>query len=134
MKYILPLPPSINQTYGIGGFGKTVMYKRKPVKDWETTAGWEIKHQYMKLKKTKLEVYPLSGDVQMEIHWFYRINRDIDAGLKVLLDLFQKQNIYLNDRQVRKITNMTIERDSKNPRVEVELCEIKKEVDTHNES
>ena len=117
MKFTLPLPPCINQTYGVSRNGYQAMFKKRPVKNWEFVAGWEVKRQW----KGK----PLDGPVSLEIHWFYKNDRDIDAGLKVLLDLFQKQSVYLNDGQVRRITNMTIDEDKKNPRVEVEINEIK---------
>lgn len=118
MKFTLPLPPSINRTYGVGQRknGTSAMYKQKKATDWETEAGWTI--------RTKHHGKPLEGPVQLEIAWFYNVDRDIDAGLKLLLDLLQKQQVYLNDRQVRRITNMTIAQDKENPRVEVEINEI----------
>lgn len=96
------------------------MYKNSKATDWETEAGWVIRSKW----RTK----PLEGPVELEIAWFYRVDRDIDAGLKLLLDLLQKQQVYLNDRQVRKITNMTIQEDKKNPRVEVTIKNYEKTV------
>lgn len=117
MKFVLPLPPSINQTYGVSRNGEHPMYKRKEVKDWEFTAGWEIKRQYPGLIELK-------GPVKIGITWYYRTDRDIDAGFKVLLDLLQRQRVYINDRQVRKIMYVDIFEDKKNPRVEVEVYEM----------
>lgn len=118
MKFTLPLPPSINQTYGVNRNAEHPMYKRKSVKDWEFTAGWDIKRSMIGAPKT------ITGPVSVGITWFYDIDRDIDAGLKVLLDLFQKQRIYKNDRQVRKITHIDILEDRDNPRVEIEIYEL----------
>lgn len=115
MKFTLPLPPGINRTYGVSTTREHAMYKRKPVKDWEFTAGWEIKRQYAGQVETYTE------PVKMGIHWYYKYNRDIDAGLKVLLDLFEKQQIYENDRLVREIMYIRITKDTKHPRVEVEV-------------
>jgi len=121
MKFTLPLPPSINQTYGVNRNAEYPMYKRKSVKDWEFTAGWEIKRQYIEIRKTKLGVYPFGGDVQVGITWFYKTDRDIDAGIKVLFDVLEKQQVILNDRQIRRITHVDIYPDYKNPRVEIEI-------------
>ena len=114
MKLILPMPPSINQTYGISRFS---MYKRKPVKDWERTAGYEI------LSQRKCSKDPFTGSVIVNIEWYYNAERDIDAGIKVLLDLFQKMNIYLNDSQVHEL-HVTKCQDTMKPRVEAEINEI----------
>lgn len=118
MNIVLPLPPGINRTYGVGinRSGSSVMYKNTSAKLWEEEAGWTLKKVWHEK--------PMEGPVEMEIHWFYKDDRDIDAGLKLLLDLFQKQGVYLDDRQVRKITNMTIDEDRTNPRVEVTINKI----------
>lgn len=115
MKFTLPLPPSINRTYGVNRNAEFPMYKRKVVKDWEFTAGWDIKRHMVGKPAT------FTGPVKMGITWYYDIDRDIDAGLKVLLDLFQKQLIYKNDRQVREISYIRMVQDRENPRVEVEV-------------
>lgn len=119
MKFTLPMPPSINQTYGVSRTAEHPMFKRKVVKDWEFTAGWEIKRQYPGEPKTIL------GEVAVSITWYYDIDRDIDAGLKVLLDLFQRHRIYKNDRQIRMIKYIDIYQDKENPRVEVIIEELK---------
>lgn len=79
-----------------------------------------MRQQTMKMRS----LLPFIGEVQLEIAWYYKEDRDIDAGLKLLLDLLQKQQVYFDDRQVRRITNMTIQPDPKNPRVEVTINEI----------
>ena len=119
MKFTLPLPPPINQTYGVNRNSNNPLYKRQPVKDWEEEAGWAVKIQQGSQKGTKT----FTGPVRMSIYWYIAHGRDIDAGLKVLLDLFQKQQVYLNDRQVKKITHMEVVEDKINPRCEVELYE-----------
>lgn len=118
MKFILPLPPGINNTYGLSNSGYAGMYKKKVARDWEDEAGWEIKRQYPGIKTCL-------NDMKIGIIWFYKYERDIDAGFKILLDLFQKQRVYKNDRQVRKVMYIDMVKDVKNPRVEVELLIIK---------
>jgi Holliday junction resolvase RusA-like endonuclease len=117
MKFTLSMPPSINNTYAVSRGGKIPFYKKRPVRDWEYDAGWEIKRQWIGRKT------PKNGSIAMTINWFYQRNRDIDAGIKVLLDLFQKQRVYLNDSQIRQMM-VTKEQDVKNPRVEVTIDEI----------
>lgn len=119
MNFILPLPPGINRTYGINTKSEgNPMYKKPRVRNWEDDAGFEVLRQ---LTPEMKKLIPLKGDVEMGIRWYYKYNRDIDAGLKVLLDLFEKQNVYLNDRQVRRFKYYEIFRDPKHPRVEVEI-------------
>lgn len=118
MKFILPMPPGINKTYGVTSAGNHHMYKHKVVRDWEETAGWEVKRQ------NSFHRAVFSGPVQVGIKWFYKRDRDIDSGIKVLFDLFERQGIYRNDRQIRKVTYIDIEQDKNNPRVEVEISEM----------
>lgn len=118
MKFTLSLPPSINQTYGVNRVTPNPMFKRKGAKNWEHLAGQEIMIQTSGNRKV------FEGPVKMGITFYYKIDRDIDAGLKILLDLFQKQNVYTNDRQVRKIMYIDIFEDKENPRVEVEIYEL----------
>jgi Holliday junction resolvase RusA-like endonuclease len=119
MKLVLSLPPGINKTYGVNPESKVnKVYKRRVATDWEETAGYEIINQTAKSKTIFL------GDVDVGIKWFYKYNRDIDSGLKILLDLFQKQHIYLNDRQVKRISYIELHKDLLNPRVEVEINEL----------
>jgi Holliday junction resolvase RusA-like endonuclease len=118
MKFILPMPPSINQTYGVNRDKVDPLYKKKPVRDWEEEAG------YMILEQNRGFKMGFKGVVEVGIDWFYKIDRDIDAGIKVLLDLLQKQRIVLNDRQIRRITHVDIKPDPKNPRVEITIDEM----------
>lgn len=115
MKFILPLPPSINRTYGIGN-GR--MYKRAGVREWEEEAGWS-----MVQSRVEKQFDTLTGPVRVCITWFFKINRDIDASIKVLLDLLEKHRVYENDKQVREL-QIKIFEDKKSPRVEVEIYEI----------
>jgi Holliday junction resolvase RusA-like endonuclease len=117
MKFILSIPPSINQTYGTSRSGKIPFYKKRPVRDWEWTAGWEVKRQRVGRKE------PLLGNVSMRVIFSYSRDRDIDNGLKVLLDLFQKQRVYLNDKQIVLLTVVKYQ-NIKVPMVEVEIDEL----------
>lgn len=115
MKFILPMPPTLNRTYGVGN-GK--MYKNKTAKEWEEEAGFVI------LTQRKGKHLPLEGKISFGITWFYEYDRDIDAGLKILLDLFEKQSVVKNDRQFRKCEYIDIFEDVDNPRVEVLINEM----------
>lgn len=98
MKFILPMPPSINQTYGVNRGKAEPLYKKPKVREWENEAGWIVKQQLM-----HESVRTYYKDVYMYVDFHCKIDRDIDAGIKVLLDLFQKQGIYLNDIQIIKL-------------------------------
>ena len=113
MKFTLPMPPGINRTYGINVDSKSPMYKKKRARDWEKEAGYTIIRQWPGRRD------PMQGPVKVGIHWYYKYNIDIDAGLKILLDLLQKMRVYEDDRQVRKIMFIDIDPDPENPRVEV---------------
>lgn len=116
-KFVLPLPPPINQTYG--GNNEGGLYKKKLATDWEEEAGWIAKMQW---KSPKIPFV----HCQIGIHFFYRNDRDIDAGIKILLDLFQSIGLYLNDKAVRRFTHVDISEDKIDPRVEVEISEFVK--------
>ena len=122
MNFTLPLPPSINKTYGVSRFGASAMYKKTVVKEWETKAGWEIKQQLLKLGVKKKQL-PYKGKIRMDVTWYFLRNRDIDSGIKVLLDFLEDYNIYENDQQIVEV-KMKKEFDATNPRVEVliEMC------------
>jgi Holliday junction resolvase RusA-like endonuclease len=74
------------------------MYKRQVVKDWEEAAGWEIKKQH-----AQSSLIDKDKDICVYIDWFLERNRDIDSGIKVLLDLFQKQKVYDDDMKITKL-------------------------------
>lgn len=84
------LPPAINRMYKTtrqGGF-----YKTQEAKTWETTAGYQIMQQK--------PLRDLTGDIYVGIEMFFSRDRDVDSSVKVVLDLLQKQSIYVNDSQV----------------------------------
>lgn len=119
MKFILSMPPSINRTYGVNRNSRHPLFKKQIVRDWEDQAGWDILKQ---IKRRREDIkFPLLCPVRVGVVWFYDHNRDIEAGLKVLLDVFQKMNVYKNDRQVREIEHILIFEDKANPRVEVTI-------------
>lgn len=109
---VLPLPPSLNQTYKIG---KGRFYKNKEAKEWEREAGWEIKKQWKKK--------PLRGRIYLCVWWFFSRERDIGSGMKILEDLLQTQQVYLNDNQIYH-EHIYKDFDIVSPRVEVEVVEL----------
>lgn len=117
MKFILSLPPSINATYGVNRNQSQPVFKKQEVRDWEEKAGYEILSQTPPQLKE-----PLLGDIGMIVN-FYSSGRDIDAGLKVLLDLFQRQRVYKNDNQVKEL-HVHLNDPLGEEKVEVELSEI----------
>ncbi len=118
LNFTLPMPPGINRTYGVNLTGKRHLYKKEEVKDWEHEAGQQVMLQWRGRRE------PFTGDVEIQIHFYYLHDIDIDASLKVLLDLLQKQGVYKNDRQVRRISGIDITQDIINPRVNVTIEEF----------
>lgn len=124
MKFILPIPPSINATYGVSGFNyknNSRMYKKAIATDWENKAGWELKLQINKMGMSKR--LPLISNIKINVDYFYLKNRDWDAGNKILCDLLEKMQVYKNDMQiveacVRKFA------DPGDPRVEIEVLSV----------
>lgn len=123
MKFSLPIPPSINRTYGVSGsFKDTRFYKKAIATDWEKEAGWLLKTQIQKNGyKRKL---PFLGDIRVEITYYYSRNRDWDAGNKILCDLLEHGGVYKNDMQIVEAQVKKFS-DPGNARVEVEVAEIK---------
>lgn len=114
------MPPGINRTYGVSTTGDRHLYKKEKATDWEYEAGQQVMIQWRGGRK------PFPDQVQVGLHFYYKHDIDIDAGLKIVLDLLQKQGVYINDRQVRRITGIDIDEDASNPRVEVTVAEFER--------
>lgn len=105
----LPFPVLINKTYKTSSTGGR-FYKDQSAKDWEVEAGWEIKRQWSEK--------PFEGDVIVVLTFYYKNDPDIDGGIKITLDLLQRQRVYINDKQVVTLL-VAKHKDSKYPRLEV---------------
>src|SRR3990167_2048840 len=107
-KIILSLPPSVNQQFG-GGGGR--FYKSEKAKDWFDAAGFDVLVQWGERNGE------LKGKVRLFIYWFFKRERDIDSGLKPLLDVLTGI-VYQDDKQVTEV-NMRKYSDKEDPRVEI---------------
>jgi Holliday junction resolvase RusA-like endonuclease len=112
MQITLPLPPSINGTYRTYN-NRT--YKTHLARAWENEAGWEIKGIYKPIHNS-------DKNLSVKLDFYFDRERDIDSGIKILLDLLQT-SIYKNDKQIKELT-VTKNSDKKNPRVEVQITEL----------
>ena len=106
---ILPLPPTLNHTYNIAN---SRLYKNPLVKVWEQEAGFKV---MMTMKRRK----PFLGPVEAFLTMFLVRDRDIDSSLKLILDILQKQGVYLNDRQVEALH--VFKRKDPDPRIELQV-------------
>ncbi len=88
MNFIFPLPETTNQAYRSG---RGHWYKSEKAQSWENKILWELKK--LRLKSTK-------GTIRVEIIFYVKRDRDIDGGIKPILDILAKGNLYENDRQV----------------------------------
>jgi Holliday junction resolvase RusA-like endonuclease len=113
MIFTIELPVPTNRAYATN---RGRWYKTDECKAWEEKAGWTIKQSW----KEK----PLEGHVIVSI-WFMFENdrRDIDGGIKSVLDLLQRQGVYKNDRLV---WNMDVHKriDKEFPRCVVEVNKL----------
>ena len=118
--FVLPMPPALNSTYRVNTDPKAErkLYKKKTARDWEKEAG------YMILDQWKGSRVPFEGSVSMDISFYCTHDRDIDAGLKILLDVFAKQRVYIDDKQIKRLV-VTIEKITKGSRVEVLIDSLK---------
>ena len=112
MKYILPLPPTINHYLAPrrgGGY-----YKTAEAKAWENEVGWLMK-KCEKFGKCKVEVF---------IEYYFKDDRsDVSNRTKILHDLLQAIGIVDNDKQI--YANHEFKAiDRKNPRVEIEIYKL----------
>ena len=108
----LPLPPPINQTYGIGN---RRMYKTDKAKEWENLAGYIL----LPLRPKN----PMKGRLCAKFTMFLKWDRDLDSSLKLLFDLMQKMRFYVNDSQIDEMRIKKV-KDKENPRLEIEIKEI----------
>ena len=110
MKYILPMPPSVNAMYRRNprGFG---MYKTPEAKMWIENCKHKIRRKN-----------PLKGKIDLSVQFYFAREADIDNRLKPLLDLLQEVHIVENDKQVYSLV-VTKDFDKQNPRVELEVME-----------
>lgn len=110
MIYTLPMPPSINATYR-SGIGNR-WYKAPTARSWESLA-WGVIMASGKLKT-------ILGGVEVAIYMYCKRDRDIDSGIKIVLDLLEKARIIKNDRQVLKL-DVYKDYDPDRPRCEVSV-------------
>lgn len=108
----LPIPPLLNRLYRVSG---KRLYKSKLDNRFRADVFYLAHEAKIKPTDKKLELF---------LYWFREANRgDIDSILKSLLDALEGI-LYLNDKQVQKIT---VEKllDKNNPRVELVAFEYK---------
>lgn len=117
-KAILQLPPPINQTYKAvysSRLKRTVFFSSYPAKKWKKESQ-EILNLYP--SKTLFE-----GDVKLLVRWYFKNKRrDIDSGLKLLMDCLQG-TIIKNDNQIKSL-KVHKEVSKEDPRVLIKLYSI----------
>ncbi len=116
MRYNLPLPPPLNQTYRAAyrpSLGRTAFFMDSKASSWKQAA-----QVLLKLKCRKL----IEGNVEVFVYWFLKRDRDCDAGLKLVLDALQG-TVITNDSQVTAL-HASKEKVSGEPCCQVEVNEI----------
>ena len=109
MKLKLSIPVGINQLYKSTKHG---WYKDQKAVDWQEEAVWEILLQGKRQEKPTGEI--------VRITWFFsdKRRRDIDSGLKLLLDTLVKANILTDDSVIKRLEVTKAETEVKN------YCEV----------
>lgn len=88
-------------------------------KSWKNQALKSIRAGYLEGPRI------IEDDLEVTVHWYLKYNRDIDGGIKLLLDTFE--GIWFkNDNQI-KILHIFKTKDKDNPRVEIEVLPIEKQ-------
>lgn len=89
MEYKLPVPPPLNSVYrSTFQGGKPRTYKSKEAKLYQEEIAWTLKRET-----------PLEGPVKLVLFFAFKRDRDIDSGLKVLLDSLSGY-LYVDDKQI----------------------------------
>lgn len=108
--FTLEIPPSVNRIWRT---------------DFKSGRVFKTKDAYQYARDVRLLVPRniIEGHVALVLRFYFKTTaRDIDSGLKTLLDALQGR-IYADDKQVAVLTVYKL-KDSKNPRVEVEARPI----------
>jgi Holliday junction resolvase RusA-like endonuclease len=92
-RLLLPVPPSTNNLFRNGSHGGR--YKTKAYKAWLTEACWEIK-----LQRPPTLHPPLRTCLRVLIEAPLGPNRDIDNGLKAVLDVLTTMGVYADDKLI----------------------------------
>lgn len=99
VKFIIPYPPSINALYKAGG-GKFWMDKKG--KDYKFSVYTHVKKL---MAFYKWEPFNINENICVELNQYPVTShrRDVDAGIKIMLDSLQISGIFENDIQVKKL-------------------------------
>jgi Holliday junction resolvase RusA-like endonuclease len=109
MIFTLPLPETTNHAYATS---RGRWYKTQKAANWEKEAGLIIMQSW--------RGKPIDREVVVIIKFYLKRDRDIDGGIKPVLDLLQRLRVYENDRQVKNLWVYKLE-DKEWPRCEVSL-------------
>lgn len=106
----LPLPPSANRYWR---YGRGRVYPSPEAEQYKQTVA---------RLGLAAQVRPFRGPCRLTVlrFWFASRRRDIDSGIKVLLDALQGV-AYVNDRQIEAVPGWEREIDRDNPRVVVRV-------------
>ena len=119
-KLTLPLPPSVNAAFTFNPYIHALAHTRA-AKTYLEVEAWTV-NAYCR----KHEIDPIEDYREIKL-WFYlrRKNSDSHNYKKLLFDVLQKGGLFKDDRYILDNT-VSIEIDSKNPRVEIELSTFQK--------
>lgn len=123
LELMLPYPPSINRLYRAGRKGY-----------WMTKVGADFKQKVLEVViNAKSPTFDTSNWLVVTILMFPDTNRrrDVDSGIKIILDSLQLANVFENDYQVRKLI---VERMPKLTKGVVAHCIVRIQIDSSRET
>lgn len=116
----LPYPISVNAYYRnivVNGRPRTLISSKGRQYKLDLFRRW--------LQISPLYWTPIDYEIELVVDLFPpdKRKRDIDNGLKSLLDSMEKAGVYVNDSQIKKLT-VTIQKPVKDGRCDVVICSM----------
>jgi Holliday junction resolvase RusA-like endonuclease len=99
--------------------GKHGAYTPAKTRQAEEAIGWAVKQRYPALQ-------PITGEVALELEFYEGVRKgrpnDLDNFMKLVSDALNGI-VWVDDKQVTKITTATLHRKAKNPRTIIKVAQ-----------
>lgn len=122
VEFVIPYPPSINRTYKIG---KGRFFSSDMSKKYKFNVLTKIRNY---IAHGKFNGFEESDILEITFYQYPCTNhrRDIDAGIKIMLDSLQISGIFKNDYQIKKLSISIMNKVEKEAFVKVNIKTIEK--------
>jgi len=128
VKFIIPTAPRTKKNHSrIFRMKKTKAIRIMPSKQWETFC--ENALVFLKLQITKSKIQPINFPVNCKAVFYRdRENGDAVGYYQGLADVLEVAKVVENDKWIVSWDGSKLQKDIKNPRIEIEIARIKKEL------